>query len=393
MKHNFLKSKDIAIIAYGETKLEKRTGKSPYELASEVACELFAKTNLEPQDIDGFATNNTLSDCSNPFYSNFCAEYLGITPRWLQMTDIGGCSPVGNVARASAAISAGFCETVLLINADSPTSKLSQSYGGYRDEFLEPTGIQGPPGAFGLLMNQYIEKYEFDFRALGALAVAQRQGAMLNENAYEKNRFEISIEDYLNSRMVSSPLRLLDSVMFCDGANGLIVTSTERAKKLGFRNMIHPVAYSEITNFNAYSMTPDITETGFSVVGPEALNKAGLTASDIRMFHPYDDFLIAEMLQLEQIGFCQRGEGSQFLLNNDLSFKGNFPINTGGGQISAGQPGLAGGGLNLVEAVRQMFGEGGDRQVKHHDNAMITGIGVIPYGKNWGSSSVLILEK
>jgi len=141
------------------------------------------------------------------------------------------------------------------------------------------------------------------------------------------------------------------------------------------------------------SMTPDITETGFSVVGPEALNKAGLTTSDIRMFHPYDDFLIAEILQLEQIGFCQRGEGSQFLLNNDLSFKGNFPINTGGGQISAGQPGLAGGGLNLVEAIRQMFDEGGARQVKQVDNAMVTGIGVIPYGKNWGSSSVLILEK
>ena len=91
--------------------------------------------------------------------------------------------------------------------------------------------------------------------------------------------------------------------------------------------------------------------------------------------------------------FSQRGEGSQFLLNNDLSFKGNFPINTGGGQISAGQPGLACGGLNLVEAIRQMFDEGGARQVKQVDNAMVTGIGVIPYGKNWGSSSVLILEK
>lgn len=392
MNHNFLKSKDIAIIAYGETKLERRSGKSPYELAAQVASELLSKTNLRPQDIDGFATNNTLSDCSNPFYSNFCVESLGITPRWLQTTDIGGCSPIGNVARASAAIMAGMCEVVMLINSDSPSTKLSQSYGGFRSEFLEPTGIQGPPGAFGLLMNRYIEKYDLKFEALGKLAVAQRDGAILNPNAYEKNRFSISIEDYLNSRIVSSPLRLLDSVMFCDGANGLIITSTSKARKLKSKKMVYPVSYSEITNFNSLSMTPDIVETGFSVVGPEALEKASMSTSDICMFHPYDDFLIAEMLQLEQIGFCRPGEGSDFLLDRDISYRGGLPINTGGGQISAGQPGLAGGGLNLVEGVRQMFGEAGQRQVKKTDNAMVTGIGVIPYGRNWGSSSVLIIE-
>jgi len=117
-----------------------------------------------------------------------------------------------------------------------------------------------------------------------------------------------------------------------------------------------------------------------------------MTPADIRMFHPYDDFLIAEMLQLEQIGFCGRGEGSDFLFDTDVSFKGKLPINTGGGQISAGQPGLAGGGLNLVEAVRQMMGEAGERQVGDPYNAMVTGIGVIPYARNWGSSNVLILE-
>ena len=157
---------------------------------------------------------------------------------------------------------------------------------------------------------------------------------------------------------------------------------------MGVKRPVFPVAYSEITNFNGREMTPDITETGFSVVGPEALKKAGMSAADITMFHPYDDFLIAEMLQLEQIGFCGRGEGSQFLLDTDVSFKGKLPINTGGGQISAGQPGLAGGGLNLTEAVRQLMGEAGERQVSDAGNAMVTGIGVIPYARNWGSSSV-----
>lgn len=392
MKDNFLKSKDIAIIAYGETKLERRSGKSSYELASQVAAELLSKTNLMPKDIDGLGTTSTLSDCTNPFYSNFCADYLGITPRWLQTTDLGGCAATGNVARASAAIMAGLCETVMLINADAPATQMRQFYGGYRSEFFEPTGIQGPPGAFGLLMHRYMESYELKFEALGKLAVAQRSGAVLNPNACEKNRVPITIDDYLTARMVSSPLRLLDSVMRCDGANGLIITSTSRAKQMRANKMVHPVAYAEITNFDGANMTPDITETGFSVVGPEALRKAGMSPKDICAFHPYDDFLIAEMLQLEQIGFCRRGEGSRFLLDTDVSFKGTLPINTGGGQISAGQPGLAGGGLNLVEGIRQMFGEAGERQVKKTGNAMVTGIGVIPYGRNWGTSSVLVLE-
>ena len=197
----------------------------------------------------------------------------------------------------------------------------------------------------------------------------------------------------MNSRMVTSPLRLLDSVMFADGGNGVLMMSTDRARALGYEKFVHPIAYSEIVNFNGREAQPDITETGFSVVGPDALDKAGMTASDIRMFHPYDDFLIAVMLQLEQIGFCGRGEGSEFLLGTDVTWRGALPINTGGGQISCGQVGLASGMTNLVEAVRQMFGEAGERQVADPANAMVTGIGTIPYGRNWYVSTGLILEQ
>jgi acetyl-CoA acetyltransferase len=188
-------------------------------------------------------------------------------------------------------------------------------------------------------------------------------------------------------------LRMLDSVMVCDGANAVIVTSTENAKRLGAKKMIHPTGYGELLNFNGAVANPDITESGFTVAGPKALKQAGMTPEDIRMFHPYDDFLIAILLQLEHIGFCKRGEGSDYILRTDMSHKGKLPLNTGGGQISAGQPGLAGGGLNLVEAVRQMFGEAGERQVADPRNAMVTGIGAIPYGRNWSVSNVLILEQ
>jgi acetyl-CoA acetyltransferase len=157
--------------------------------------------------------------------------------------------------------------------------------------------------------------------------------------------------------------------------------------------MVHPVGYGEKTNFNGTVNEPDITVSGFSVAGPRALKQAGMTAKDVRMIMPYDDFLIALLITLEDIGFCEKGKGADFVLNTDLSYKGTLPLNTSGGQISAGQPGLAGGGLNLVEGVRQMFGEAEGRQVTDPRNCMVTGIGVIPYGRNWGVSNVMILEQ
>ena len=161
--------------------------------------------------------------------------------------------------------------------------------------------------------------------------------------------------------------------------------------KLG--DVVYPAAYSEIVNYNGAEQAPDITETGFAVIGPEILEKSGITTTDIRMFHPYDDFLIAEVMQLEQIGWCARGEGSHFLMETDVSYRGSLPINTGGGQISAGQIGLASGMTNLVEAVRQMRGEAGARQVSDPANALVTGIGVIAYGRSWKVSNAMMLDR
>ncbi len=392
MPKNYLVNRDIAIVAYGETKIERRSGKTTFEFAADAMEQILTRTGLTPADIDGFATNVAHSESANQYATTYMCDALGLTPRYMQVSDHGGGAGLACISRAAMAIQSGMCETVLVIGADAPTSYWEGKNLGYRPEFWDPTGIQGPPGAFGLLMHRYMEQYDLQFEALGKLAVAQREGAVVNENALPSLRKPITIDDYMNSRMVTSPLRLLDSVMFADGGNGVLMMSTDRARALGYEKFVHPIAYSEIVNFNGREAQPDITETGFSVVGPDALDKAGMTASDIRMFHPYDDFLIAVMLQLEQIGFCGRGEGSEFLLGTDVTWRGALPINTGGGQISCGQVGLASGMTNLVEAVRQMFGEAGERQVADPANAMVTGIGTIPYGRNWGASTAMILE-
>ncbi len=394
MASNFLKTKDIVIIACADVKNQRRSGRTAYDFCGDVMVELLEKSGMGPGDIDGLAVNMPTAEAGNTFYSNMVADNLGLAPRWTQTSDIGGCAPLGNVVRAAAALATGQCEMVMALATDATgtTGVDHRQLGGFRAEFMEPFGFQGPPTAFGFLSSAYDQKYGLSFEALAKLAVAQRDGAIRNDSALETFRKPITVEDYLNSRMIAYPIRLLDCVMRCDGGSGVLITTTERAKRMGVKKMVHPVAYAEITNFDPWDSTPDITETGFSVCGPEVLAKAGMSAGDVQMFHPYDDFLIAVLLQLEQIGFCGRGEGGDFLLHTDISPNGALPINTGGGQISFGQPGLGGGGVNLTEALRQLFGEAGERQVPDARNALVTGIGVIPYLRNWGTSSCMILE-
>jgi acetyl-CoA acetyltransferase len=391
--NNPLRDKQVAIIAFAEVKNVRRSGKGPFEFAGELMEMLTTRAGIKHSDIDGMAAIMPRAEAGNTFYSIAMADNLGLAPRWCQTTDIGGCSPIGNVARAASAIAAGQCEMVLCLATDAGgNAASSRKLGGFREEFMDPVGFQGPPVAFGLLSHAYDQKFGLNLDALGKLAVDQRNGAVLNENAVDSLRKPITVEDYLNSRMIADPIRLLDCVMRVDGGSGLLITTTERARAMGVEKMVHPVAYSEITNFGPADSTPDITETGFSVVGPEVLAKAAMSTGDIDMFQPYDDFLIAVMLQLEQIGFCQRGEGSDYILGTDLSPTGALPVNTGGGQISAGQPGLGGGGVNLSETIRQLMGEAGERQIPDARTAMVTGIGFIPYLRNWGCSAAMIME-
>jgi acetyl-CoA acetyltransferase len=211
----------------------------------------------------------------------------------------------------------------------------------------------------------------------------------MNENACEELRVPITIEDYLNSRMIADPIRLLDCVMLADGAAGLIVTSKARAKQKGLHNIVIPTGYAERTNFLGGENLVDVTRSGHEIAGRKALAAAGLDIKDVRSFHPYDDFLIAIVIQFEALGFCKPGEGMAFVRDTDLAYNGTLPLNTGGGQISAGQAACS--SHNLVEAVRQLMGEAGVRQVKDTTNALVTGIGWINYGRNWGSSAAMAL--
>lgn len=389
----WLQQHSVAIIACADTKLVKRSGKTALELAGEVTDAVIRSAGIERDRIDGLAATPANSEAYNPFWTSMLADALGLSVRWSQVSDIGGASIIGNILRASAAVHAGLCEMVLCIAADAPSTRFVARQSGFRAEFCDPFGYSVLPLSFALLTSAYAARYGTPDRALAKLAVTQRNGALLNEQACDYLRTPLTEDDYLASRIISHPLRLLDCVMRCDGANAFLVTSTKIAHQLGCASPVHPIAYRELINFDSKNAVDDITITGFSEVGPAALRDAELQAADIQSFHPYDDFYIAILLQLEQIGFCRTGQAADFIRTHSIGIGGDLPINTGGGQISAGQPGLANGGVNLIEAVRQLRGEAGPRQLAKATNAMVTGIGVIQYARNWGCSNVMILER
>jgi acetyl-CoA acetyltransferase len=387
-----MKNRNIVIAGYAETRVELKSGKSAYDLAGEAFSTLLDATGIPKREIDGLSVSAAMSEGANPFLAPYMCDGLGLSPTWLNLSGLGGASALGGVARAVSAVREGLCGAAVIISADAQSTDMRAKVGGYRTEYQQPVGVNMAPTLFGLLMSRYEHQFGLKFEALGKIAATQRSHAMLNDNACEKLKKSLTVEEYMQARMVSDPLRLVDSVMVCDGANALLVTTAENARRLGIKKMVYPVAYAELTNFNGDVACPDITVTGFSKVAPRVYQQAGVSPKQIRMFHPYDDFTIAVLMQLEDFGFCGKGEGSDYVLRTDLSYKGELPLNTSGGQLSAGQPGLAGGGLNLTEAVRQMFGDGGPRQVSDPRNALITGIGVIPYGRNWSVSSAMILE-
>ncbi|MDH7795622.1 MULTISPECIES: thiolase family protein [unclassified Beijerinckia] len=382
---------DTAIVGFAETKIVEKSDRDVWELGAEILEELLNRTGFEKQEIDGLILSSSITGSGNCFWSQTTADQLALEVDFCQTVDIGGCSPTAALARAAIAIDAGLCTTVLCLYADTQAAENNARPRGFQQEWQVPQGLLGPPTSFGFISNRYDHQFGLDLSALGKLAVAQRDGALLNDLACEKLRKPITVDDYINSRLIADPVRLLDSVMVCDGASGLLVTSKKNAARKGLTKIVTPIGYGERSTYRASESIVDVTDTGHRVAGARAFKQAGLAAKDIASIHPYDDFIIAIMLQFEMLGFCKQGEGAAFIREHEFNHLGDLPLNTGGGQISAGQCGLAGGGTNLIEAVRQLFGEGDKRQVKNTKNALVTGIGGIPYARNWSSSVVMIL--
>lgn len=381
-----MRRKKVLFIGYGSTEYSRKSEAPLLWYYAEAIRQALAQTGLKKSDIRGFSVTTQAS----PDYSPHVAEQLGLELDWVLNGDYGGAGGVMSVRRAADAIEAGHIDVAVLVGGNSfDRSLVHQRLLEYqRANYVDVFGYGGPNTLMALVQRRHMEQYGTTLEQLGKIAVAQRENARLNPQALLRD--PMSLEDYLNSRMISDPIRLLDCVMPCSGAECVVLASEERAREITDK-MVYLVTDAEAVNAQVGDMLPDKTTTGMTIVGKRLFSE--VAREQIDMYEIYDDYPIAVLIQIEDLGCCGKGQGGRFVAQRDLTFKGDFPLNTGGGQLSVGQAGLGGGFLHIVEALRQLRGEGGPRQVKKAEWALVTGIGWLAYGRNLICMAGLVMER
>ena len=365
---------------------------TPKEYAAWALEELLKSADLELKDLNGQGVGVTGSAYPHSeMWAPELVQDLGLEPKVLVRAEHGGASAANLVVQGTLMIHAGYIDHFLIVAADSP---LLDGYPqlvleDYETDFMRPFGYMGPVTIAGKLMRRYMHEYGARPEHFGKVAVTERLHASLNPKAYF--RAPMSMEDYLNSRVYSDPIRLFDVPAWVNGGFAILLSSSRVARRVA-ENPVQILGFGLYNNYReGRPFAPDITTTGVKVAAAEAYSMSGTSPKEIDNFHPYDDFTVAVLMQIEDAGFAEKGKAPKFLDENDISYKGNLPINTSGGLLSAGQAGLACGCLHIVEAVMQLRGECGERQVKGARRALVTGIGGIGYYGNFVSTAALIL--
>ena len=351
--------RDIAIVGVAESdEMGTVPNKSSLQHHAEAAHNALADAGLSKSDVDGLFTAG--------FSTLATAEYLGIQPGYTDNTSVGGSSFVIHVAHAVAAIRAGFCEVALITHGQAGRSTRGRVGGDPNQptaQYEAPYGMIGPPINYALACSRYMHQYGEDKtrQGMAEIAVSTRKWANLNPKA-AMHETPMSFDDYHNSRWVAWPFHLFDCCLVTDSGAAIIVTTADRARNCG-KEPVWVLGAAESHDHNMISMMPSLTSLIARETGPRAFGRAGMTTDDIDLTMIYDSFTYTVMLTLEALGFCGPGEAADFVAGQRTAPGGDFSLNTSGGGLSYTHPGMYGSFL-LVEAVRQLRGEAGDRQVK-----------------------------
>jgi acetyl-CoA acetyltransferase len=342
-------------------------------LEAAVIAEALADAGLTIDDVDGVCHSNS---------SMGLAEYLGIHPRFTDSTMTGGSSYEVHAEHAAAAIAAGLCDVVVSVYASTPRSDRRRGLSPMRPNFFGPNpmleweapfGLRMPMGPYAMAAGRHMALFGTTAEQLAAIAVSTREWAARNPRA--RYRDPITVEDVLASPMQCSPLHLLDCCLVTDGAGAFVMTSAERARDLA-RPPVVVLGAGTCHDHSMISQMPDLTTTPGVVSGANAFAMAGITPGDVDVLMGYDSFTITALLHLEDLGFCAKGEGGAFVEDGRTAPGGSLPMNTNGGGLSYTHPGAYGMFL-IVEAVRQLRGECGDRQVPGAEVAVAHGSGMV----------------
>lgn len=358
-----------AIVGVGESDLGVVTpGLTPLDLMGQSVVRALDDAGLSLGDVDGVFAAATQSRMPTLALS----EYLGIAPKYTDSTYLGGSSFLTLAAHAQAAIQAGLCDVAIVVYGSTQRSDRGR-YVTQRDAnpYEDPYRPRLPATGYALAAERHMFEFGTTREDLAEVAVAARDWAKLTENAW--SRSPLTIADVLNSPMVSSPLTVRDCCLITDGGGAVVIVSAERARTLK-KAPIFLLGYGEASHHQSIASMPDLTTTAAVQSGGMAYRMSGFGASDIDVAQLYDAFTITTLLFLEDLGFCEKGEAGAFVRNGRIAPGGGLAVNTNGGGLSYGHPGMFGIFL-IIEAVRQLRGERGAAQVKSAQLALVHGNG------------------
>jgi acetyl-CoA acetyltransferase len=347
---------------------------------------LVARAGIRPRDIDGLCVSSfTLGNDT----AVGLTQHFGLSPRWLDHIPMGGACGIVALRRAVRAVQAGDADIVACVagdtNAPDSFRRMVAGFSRFAADASYPYGAAGPNGSFALLTDAYMRRHGATREDFGRICISQRENALAFPHALMTQ--PLTMEAYLGARMIADPVALFDCVMPCAGAEAFLVTRPDIATSLGLSGVR---VCATIERHNAFPEDPIQLRGGWAVDCGELYAMAGLSPSDIDVVETYDDYPVIIMMQFEDLGFCAKGEGPEFVRAHDLTVAGDFPHNTSGGQLSVGQAGAAGGYLGLVEAMRQVTGTALGAQVAGARTALAAGFGMINYDRGLCAGAAIL---
>ncbi len=360
--------------------------KSAHWFIARALANLLKASGLSKKEIDGLCLS---SFSMAPDTAVGLTQHLGLSVRWLDHVPMGGASGVVALRRAARAVQAGDANVVACIGADTNHVDSFRSMLGSFSQFARdatyPYGSGGPNAMFAFITAHYMRTFGATREDFGKLAVAQRGNALKCSHALFKK--PLALEEYLLAREIADPLRLFDCVLPCAGADAFLVMSEQRARDLG---LSYARVMGAIERHNAFSEDPIFFRGGWILDRDDLYAQAGVKPSDLDFVQTYDDYPVIVMMQFEDLGFCEKGEGPQFVHSHTFTHDGSFPSNTSGGQLSVGQAGAAGGYLGMVEAIRQLTGQAGARAVSDAKIGLVSGFGMVTYDRCLCTGAVIL---
>ncbi|WP_018699746.1 thiolase family protein [Amorphus coralli] len=347
---------------------------------------LVETSGLDKAAIDGLcATSFSLA----PDTAIGVTEHLGLSPRWLDYVPLGGASGMIALRRAARAVQTGDAEIVACVAADTNQTdsfrRSTAAFSQFAQDAVYPYGSGGPNASFALLTDHYMRTFGARPEDFGKVCVAQRRNSL--DFPHALFRSELTLEQYLNSPLIADPIRLYDCVMPCAGAEAFLVMREETARTQG---LPHVYLLGAIERHNAFADDPIQERGGWAADRDDLFAQAGIGPGEIDFLQAYDDYPVIIFLQLEDLGFCGKGEARAFVQDNDLTNAGSFPVNTSGGQLSVGQAGAAGGYLGLVEAIRQLSGQAVGGVVPDARYGLVSGFGMINYDRGLSTGAAVL---